>query len=164
MHQPRISLLRAAVLCAVATTCAHANDGLDTSWNGTGTLVQPVSGYNVSTAALVVQPDGRILLGSGCTASSMPTICMARLQPNGLRDYSFGPSETGTFTFTEFPSWPTSRLVRGLARQGDGRLRCDVRSRRQAARRVLVDARQQRSQCRRFRRERHRSLGLWIQH
>jgi len=47
---------------------------------------------------------------------------MTRLQANGLRDYNFGPSQTGVFTFSEFPSWPITGLVRGLSRQSDGRI------------------------------------------
>lgn len=125
MHQPRVSWFCTAALYVAAATCAQANDDIDTSWNGGGTALMSLSGHNVSTVATVIQPDGRIVLASGCentSTAAATTICMARLQPDGLRDYSFGPDETGAFTFSQFPSWPVNRLVRGLARQSDGRL------------------------------------------
>lgn len=125
MHHPRFWPLCAAPLCALIATCAHANDDIDTSWNGTGTALVPVPGHNVSTIASLVQADGRILLAAGCVDPSTPqatTICMARLQPSGLRDYNFGPDQTGVFTFSQFPSWPVNRLVRGLSRQSDDRI------------------------------------------
>lgn len=100
-------------------------DGLDTSWNGTGTLQVPITGHSVFelSPALAVQPDGRLLLAGICRGSAQ-TLCMARLLPNGVRDFSFGPNKTGIVMFTEFPSYPagTGMLFNGLLRQSDGRI------------------------------------------
>ena len=112
-----------ATFCAIAATCAHANDDLDTSWNGTGTVLMPVSGESVGANAGVAQADGRILLAGGCLdASWIATICMSRLQPDGQRDDGFGPGETGVFTFSQFPDWPHGLMSRALVRQSDGRI------------------------------------------
>ena len=118
MHRPHASLFCTAVLCAAAATSTRASDGLDTAWNGTGSVLMPVTGYNVGgggAVAAVVQPDLRILLAGGCSsedAEAVNTVCMTRLQPNGLRDYSFGPGETGVFAFPQMMAHPASRMAR----------------------------------------------------
>lgn len=129
MHLPKSRLLATLGLLALpsmAVAQAPPPDGLDTAWNGSGTALMAVSGHNVGSiggVALVVQPDGRLLLAGGCgIASGATTVCMARLQPNGLRDYGFGPAGTGAFAFSQFPSYPATAFVRGLVRQGDGRI------------------------------------------
>ncbi len=128
MRQRHAALIRTATLCAAAAMPALAADGLDTSWNGTGTVMMSVPGHNlgnssyIGAVATLVQPDGRIVLAGKCTAADKVTICMARLQPNGLRDYSFGPGETGAFAFSEFPDYPVSTIYHGLIRQNDGRV------------------------------------------
>lgn len=126
MHRPRPPLFCAAALSLAAATGAQAIDGLDTSWNGIGTALMPVAGYNVTGGiSVVVQPDGRMLLAGGCATAetaAINTTCMARLQPNAQRDYSFGPGETGVFPFPDVLTQPSVYFARALTRLADGRI------------------------------------------
>lgn len=126
MHQLRVSLFCTAALYAVTATCVQANDDVDTSWNGGGTALMPVAGYSVTGGiSSVVQPDGRILLAGSCATTqtaAINTTCMARLQPNAQRDYSFGPGETGAFAFPDLLAHPSVYFARALTRLADGRI------------------------------------------
>jgi uncharacterized delta-60 repeat protein len=132
MYRPCTATLRIAALFATASTCVHAVDGLDTSWNGSGMLTTAMAGYDISSTAMVVQPDGRILLAGSCGGRgedyTFVTVCMARLLPSGVRDFSFGPNQTGILAFSEFPTYPPRDAAyamlgsHGLLRQADGKI------------------------------------------
>lgn len=62
MPDTRAFLFSIAALCAGAATSAHASDSLDTSWNGSGTLVTGVPSFDIGASAMTMQPDGRILI------------------------------------------------------------------------------------------------------
>lgn len=127
-------LLCAAALLPAATAPAQEmapRDGLDTAWNGGGTALAAVLGYDVGyesfdidrNIAVAAQPVGRIVLAGICAgASSDITTCMTRLLPGGPRDYSFGPGQSGAFAFSRFASWPSISPSYALLRQSDGRL------------------------------------------
>jgi uncharacterized delta-60 repeat protein len=93
-----------ALLAAAAGT-AHADGALDTSFGALGRYTGSVPGNSsTNTAGIVVQGDGRILLGT--TASSGATVCgggfaLTRLLRNaaGL-DVSFGNSGVQNYCFT----------------------------------------------------------------
>jgi hypothetical protein len=44
MHHACASPFCTAALCATAATCTDAGDDLDTSWNGTRSVLMPVAG------------------------------------------------------------------------------------------------------------------------
>lgn len=134
-HEFALLLCAAALLRAAAAPAQEAlpHDGLDTAWNGGGTALTSVLGYSVGYSdlfgglvkrdiAVVVQPDGRIVLAGPCVGADSLTTCMARLLPSGVRDYAFGPSQSGAFAFSQFASWPPFSLNCALTRQSDGRL------------------------------------------
>jgi len=130
-----MNTIRTLPLCGVVfwAASALAQDGLDMSWNGDGTLLTAMSNYDVGAAVMAVQPDGRILVAGSCGGSgpgyTFVTVCMARLLPNGVRDFSFGPNQTGILTFSDFPSYPPPEdasyalmTAHGLLRQVDGKI------------------------------------------
>jgi uncharacterized delta-60 repeat protein len=109
----------------------NANGTLDATFDGDGiTVVTPMPGTRSGGRidALAVQPDGRIVaVGSGGHAVLRADggydffdndAFVTRLNPDGSRDASYGPSGTGT-TITEFGSSP---YLRGVALQPDGRV------------------------------------------
>ena len=79
-----------AVLLAGGATAARgqsALDGFDPNANGTISVV-------------VVQPDGKILIGGGfSTVLGVPRNRIARLNPDGTLDTAFNPNEANTKHF-----------------------------------------------------------------
>lgn len=101
---------------------------LDTTFDGPG--ASPGNGKfllsiglsdNVATA-VVLQPDGNIVLAGFCTVG-LADFCAARLLPgNGALDASFvGPAGTGDGRFT-FPMGAAQDFALGVALQSDGKL------------------------------------------
>jgi uncharacterized delta-60 repeat protein len=68
-------------------------DGItDTNFGSFGAAKVVVSWFN-EVNAMVVQPDGKIVLGGYCFASDTTTyFLMTRLNANGVQDITFGPS------------------------------------------------------------------------
>jgi len=75
-------------------TAARYNDGgsLDTTFGGAGTGRTVFGGPDTDLNALVIQPDGRIVMAGTDEAPGADTdeIALARLQPNGSLDRSLG--------------------------------------------------------------------------
>jgi uncharacterized delta-60 repeat protein len=67
-------------------------------------------GENMSVSALVVQTDGKVLIGGGDYTNGMGRSFLTRLHPDGSRDSSFHPELN------------TNGGVNALAVQGDGRI------------------------------------------
>jgi uncharacterized delta-60 repeat protein len=67
------------------------SDGtLDTSFGSNGIVMQPIGSNNDSGQSLVIQSDGKILLGGYCDGGSDYDFCIARFNSNGTLDTSFG--------------------------------------------------------------------------
>jgi uncharacterized delta-60 repeat protein len=65
---------------------------LDTSFNGTGSVITPVvSSYSYAHAALL-QPDGKIVVAGDCYSGSTGVFCAVRYMPTGALDTSFNGS------------------------------------------------------------------------
>ena len=62
------------------------NGTLDTTWNGTGTVITPVGSSNNIATAMTQQPDGKVLLAGRCSNGSNFDMCAARYLPNGTLD------------------------------------------------------------------------------
>jgi uncharacterized delta-60 repeat protein len=87
---------------------------LDTSFDGNGKKAFTFGGTDAAQAVLV-QPNGRIVVAGGGTAAS--SFCVARLRANGTFDATFGPGGKRTITFGG-----EQESVFGAALQPDGRV------------------------------------------
>jgi uncharacterized delta-60 repeat protein len=69
------------------------SDGtLDTSFSSSGNVIQPIGSDNDEGYSLVIQPDGKILLGGYCKNGSNYDFCIARFNSDGTLDTTFGSS------------------------------------------------------------------------
>ena len=72
-------------------TFTPAIDVLDTSFNSpNGSVIQPIGSSDDYGRSLAIQPDGKILLGGHCHNGSNFDFCIARFNPNGTLDTTFG--------------------------------------------------------------------------
>jgi uncharacterized delta-60 repeat protein len=58
----------------------NSNGTLDTSFGTGGKVIQPIGSYNELGYSLVIQPDGKILLGGRCYNGSDYDFCIARFK------------------------------------------------------------------------------------
>ena len=92
MVRSTCSLFRVAIACAAAAVAfnvsAQTPGTLDTSFGATGFVTTPVSASTGDdrARAMVVQPDGKIVVGGGCEND----FCLVRYLPNGSLDGTFG--------------------------------------------------------------------------
>ena len=86
------------------------NGALDPTFGHGGTVTSKLGG---SLAALVLQPDGKVVVGGGAGRQ----FALARYRRNGSLDRSFGTKGTASVSFE-----PLSSQVNGLALQPDGRI------------------------------------------
>jgi uncharacterized delta-60 repeat protein len=70
----------------------NSNGTLDTSFGSSGIVIQPIGSSDDYGYSLVIQPDGKILLGGICQGVSNNDFCIARFNSNGTLDTSFGSS------------------------------------------------------------------------
>ncbi len=96
--------LVAAALCGFAVSAAHAVPGqpgtLDARWAaasplGAGVVMTPVGTDNDSAGAIVLQPDGKVLLAGYCYDGTNYDFCSIRYRANGTLDTSWGSAGTG---------------------------------------------------------------------
>jgi len=64
----------------------NSNGTLDTTFGSSGKVIQPIGSSNDFGRSLVIQPDGKILLGGYCAGD----FCIARFDSNGTLDTTFG--------------------------------------------------------------------------
>jgi uncharacterized delta-60 repeat protein len=67
----------------------NSNGTLDTSFGSSGKVIEDISSGDDEAHAMVLQPDGKILLGGFCVDGSKK-FCLARFNSNGTLDTSFG--------------------------------------------------------------------------
>lgn len=83
--------------CVIATDntdfCAvryNSNGSPDASFNGNGQVIRPITpGANDNAKAVLLQPDGKLVLTGYCWNGSDYDFCAARLHSNGSLDVSF---------------------------------------------------------------------------
>jgi uncharacterized delta-60 repeat protein len=75
---------------ALALTKFDAAGRLDPAFGRGGVATAPLPGRAGSSAALLVQPDGRILVGGAAIAGDNEDFALARFLPDGAVDTSFG--------------------------------------------------------------------------
>jgi len=97
-----------------------ANGELDTTFNGTGTLITTLGSngaYDIGrAAALALQPDGKILVAGSCYQGNSTYFCLARYLSNGTLDSTFG---TGGTTISLVG---TTSFALNVALQPDGKI------------------------------------------
>lgn len=101
---------------------ANIDGFFDPAFSGDGRLQITHAPASVFTnPALMVQSDGRLLVGGACKVGGDSYPCAARLLPDGTPDFGYGPSATGAFVFNEFAGFPRGSSF-AFALQSDGRL------------------------------------------
>ena len=96
------------------------SDGtLDTTFGNSGKVIQPIGSSNDFGRSLVIQPDGKILLGGYCDNGGNDDLCIARFNPNGTLDTSFGRRGSGKVIQ---PIGPYDDWGYSLAIQPDGKI------------------------------------------
>jgi len=78
----------------------NSNGSLDTTWNGTGKVISPISQAVdfINTSAL--QTDGKLLVAGYCGLSTKLRFCIARYTTNGALDLSFNTTGFNVFAIT----------------------------------------------------------------
>ena len=102
----------------IAVARYTANGLLDTSFSGTGKLVTQVAGGQSMAGAVVVQTDGKILVGGYGQVGTATNFALLRFLPGGSLDTSFG--SFGRMT-TDFGTGNSS-YGNALALQPDGKI------------------------------------------
>jgi uncharacterized delta-60 repeat protein len=103
---------------SIAVSRYTSNGLLDTSFGGTGKVVTQVAGGESRADAVVIQTDGRIVIGGYGQVGTSTNFALLRLLPNGSLDSSFGSFGRVTTDFG-----PTnSSYGNALALQPDGKI------------------------------------------
>ncbi|HMC05344.1 MAG TPA: delta-60 repeat domain-containing protein, partial [Actinomycetota bacterium] len=95
-----------------------AAGALDPSFGEGGRVLTDFGGSDDWAHAIALQPDGRIVLGGVSDHSGSRDFALARYNPDGSLDHSFG--EGGLLVLPVRPL--TTDIVRGLALQPDGKI------------------------------------------
>ncbi|HEX8370637.1 MAG TPA: FG-GAP-like repeat-containing protein [Pyrinomonadaceae bacterium] len=95
----------------------NADGSLDTTFSGSGILVIRFNGVSESANAVVVQPDGKILIGGFLNNFVKNDYLLIRLESNGMFDSTFGNSG---LVFTSVSGSDNS--ISSLALQPDGKI------------------------------------------
>jgi len=96
-----------------------AGNGTDSGFGGGGFVQTDFSSRSDSVSGLVIQPDGKIIVGGVTTtnAGGSTNFALARYNPNGILDSTFG---TGGKVTTDFPGEFDG--IRAIALQADGKI------------------------------------------
>ncbi len=87
-------------------------------------LPDPPGVFATFVARLIVQHDGRIVVGSRCSTPAGLRMCLSRFVPSGAFDATFdGPGTPGDGQFViGFPSAPHGQTIEAITQQPDGKL------------------------------------------
>ena len=120
---PALRLLACAAAVTFAAPAAAAPGDLDITFNNGGTLTKDLAGGDDFGAAVVIQPDGNIVIAGSGTYGSTPNFSLARFTPNGTLDTTF--NQGGTTPGPGIQSDPVGVCPCGaqaLALQSDGKI------------------------------------------
>lgn len=110
----RFSTIVVVVLFACSATIVHAAGDLDPLFGSGGKVILDL-GAQESGTAMVLQPDGKMILGG---STGVPQdFAMVRLNPNGSLDPTFGSGGVVTINFLG-----DADAISGLALQTDGKI------------------------------------------
>ncbi|WP_395737483.1 cadherin-like beta sandwich domain-containing protein [Prosthecobacter sp.] len=93
-----------------------ANGTLDTTFNGTGKVITAVSADDDYANAVVIQPDGKIVVAGAAKNGTYYDFSVVRYKSNGDLDTGFGGTGKVTLDFSH------ADIVWGMALQADGKL------------------------------------------
>ncbi|MFO0999032.1 MAG: Calx-beta domain-containing protein [Planctomycetaceae bacterium] len=91
--------------------------GLDTSFDGDGLLLSPIRPYSDSASQIFVRPDGKFYLGGNSYGSTDQDFAVARYNPNGTLDSTFGTNGATTIAIGAGDD-----IMNAMAVQSDGNL------------------------------------------
>ena len=95
----------------------NPDGSLDPTFNGTGILVVRFNQVSESANAVVIQPDGKILIGGFLNNFVKNDYLLMRFQSNGMLDSTFG---SGGLVFTSVSA--ANNSISSLALQPDGKI------------------------------------------
>ena len=111
----RVTVLGVLGLALATASSAVAADGdLATNFNGTGTLTGTFGSTGAQLFRGVVQPDGKLVVAGSREGEGV----VARFNPNGTPDASFGISGTG-YTIVDSGATTGGERLRAVALQGN---------------------------------------------
>jgi uncharacterized delta-60 repeat protein len=96
----------------------NRDGSLDPSFGSAGLVTTTMGTGFDGASSLVLQPDGKIVVGGSCSVGATTQICLARYDTNGTLDSSFG---NGGKSFTTLSEFQNDRLY-SLALLPDGKL------------------------------------------
>jgi uncharacterized delta-60 repeat protein len=97
----------------------NLNGQLDTTFGAGGKVVSDIYGESNLLETIVMQSDGKIIAGGTVSYGSIPhDIALARYNPNGTSDSTFGLSGTGLVVV----HYSVDNIFEGLALQTDGKI------------------------------------------
>ena len=111
----RFALVVALLIAGAAPAWSLPGD-LDPTFGGDGIVTTPFGNLQ-DAKAVVIQPDGKIVVAGGNQGSGFSDFCLARYEPDGALDPSFGVSGKVT---TDFDG--NSDAAEALLLQPDGKL------------------------------------------
>lgn len=112
-----------SIFFIVTTSLMFADGALDTTFNGTGTVITPFPAYALAQfTGVYVQADGKIVaVGSNAeTGTAQTNFVVARYLTNGTLDATFGSG--GIATISLVPLGVSEVLTAGVAVQSDGKV------------------------------------------
>lgn len=118
--RPRLALLSTLILCVIHASAQQSGD-LDPSFSGDGiATVDFATNQDDRGQCMLVQPDGRILVGGGSHQGNGVKFALARLMPDGSLDATFGTNGRVATQVGSPPSLDDSFYA--LALQPDGKI------------------------------------------
>lgn len=101
----------------------NPNGSLDTTFDGDGKVTTAIGTSNDHAYALVLQTDGKVILGGEALEANVNRFALARYHADGSLDATFHGDGKLTTTLSPSPtSGPNGDVVRALAIDADGRL------------------------------------------
>jgi uncharacterized delta-60 repeat protein len=113
------ALLTLGSVLSPALVSGQTPGTLDPSFGTGGMVTTDFGGSSAEVRALAVQPDGKIVAAGGAFVSGISDFALARYNPDGTLDGSFGIGGTATSPF-DFPG--SFDQVSGVVIQPDGKI------------------------------------------
>ena len=83
---------------------------LDQNFNGTGIVITPIQ-YGAEAHAVIIQPDGKIIVGGSSEGNRTTQFTLVRYNNNGSKDESFGNNGIVTSSLGQYNSGITSMFL-----------------------------------------------------